>query len=74
MPTPNKGEKQKDFMARCMGSDEMVRNYPDSKQRAAVCHSKWEQKHTLMIKYLRICGWTDYSIQQLIDYMENGAY
>lgn len=40
MPTPNKGEGSQDFISRCMASDEMQSEYPDQKQRAAVCYSK----------------------------------
>lgn len=32
-------------MARCMGNDTMGEDYPDEKQRAAVCHSAWRKEH-----------------------------
>lgn len=44
MPSPNKNEKQKEYIARCMSSEEAKRDFPDSKQRVAFCHSKWENK------------------------------
>ena len=34
---PNKNEQKDDFMKRCMSDDEMMSEYPDQKQRAAVC-------------------------------------
>ena len=42
MPLPSKDreEKPKDFMSRCMSSDKMKSEYPDQKQRTAVCMSK----------------------------------
>ena len=43
MPTPNKGETKDEWMGRCMGSEEQRKTFPDSKQRAAVCISKWEK-------------------------------
>ena len=43
LPSPNKGESQKDFMSRCMGDDVMVKEYPDDKQRFAVCAKQWEE-------------------------------
>tara|TARA_R100000742_G_C4255798_1_gene73719 strand:- start:544 stop:735 length:192 start_codon:yes stop_codon:yes gene_type:complete len=44
MPIPNpKGpEAKKSFISRCMGDDVMVEEFPDSKQRYAVCQSKYK--------------------------------
>lgn len=42
MPKPKKGETQKEFIDRCM--DELAKEFPDEKQRLAVCHSKWDEK------------------------------
>lgn len=44
MPSPNKNEQKTDYISRCMSSEEAKRDFPDSKQRAAFCHSKWENK------------------------------
>ena len=44
IPSPHTGENQKDFIGRCMGDDIMNREYPDNKQRSAVCYSKWRKK------------------------------
>jgi len=41
LPKPKSGEKQKDFHSRCMGSSVMKSEYPDNKQRNAVCYSQW---------------------------------
>lgn len=45
MPIPSpKGEQDKDsFISRCMGNQTMVDEFPDQKQRAAVCYSKYKQ-------------------------------
>jgi len=42
MPIPkrDKGEEAKQFMSRCMSSDTMNNEYPDSDQRTAVCISQ----------------------------------
>ena len=40
IPSPNKDEDRKSFMSRCMGDDVMNKEYPDVKQRTAVCVSK----------------------------------
>jgi hypothetical protein len=45
LPTPNKGEKEKDFVSRCMGSDVMKKEFPDQKQRAAVCYKQFRGKN-----------------------------
>lgn len=46
MPTPNPGEKEtkKKWLARCMANDVMVSEFPDSKQRYAICNQKWRDK------------------------------
>jgi len=42
MPTPKreKGEEAQKFMGRCMTSDVMKEEYPEQKQRVAVCTSQ----------------------------------
>jgi lambda family phage portal protein len=42
MPTPEGKEEQEDFLDRCMADDTMNAEYPDSKQRFAVCRAQWE--------------------------------
>ena len=50
IPTPNKGEKKKDFISRCMSDPVMKREYPKkagekrAEQRLAICYQKWEDK------------------------------
>lgn len=44
MPTPAANEDKETFMERCMGMDMMNEEYPDEKQRYAVCLSHWEDK------------------------------
>jgi len=44
MPIPSpKGEPKKDFLSKCMGDSVMVNEFPDEKQRYAVCKSKWSK-------------------------------
>tara|TARA_Y100000034_G_C6663075_1_gene290791 strand:- start:121 stop:345 length:225 start_codon:yes stop_codon:yes gene_type:complete len=40
LPTRNKDEDAKRFVSRCMSSDVMKQEYPDQKQRTAVCISQ----------------------------------
>ncbi len=45
MPIPSvKGqEAQQKFISRCMGDSVMNKDYPDQKQRAAICYSQWRK-------------------------------
>lgn len=44
MPKPKKNEEKKDFLSRCMGDDVMNEDYPDNKQRYAICNQIWRDK------------------------------
>lgn len=44
MPTPQKDEKKDGFITRCMNNPEMELEFPDQKQRFAVCNSIWDEK------------------------------
>jgi ATP-dependent protease ClpP protease subunit len=46
MPTPNKSEKQDEFISRCMGDATMTKDFPDSPQRAGVCYKQWRERDT----------------------------
>jgi hypothetical protein len=43
IPSPKKSEKQSDFVSRCMGDETMNKEFPDQKQRAAVCYSQFKK-------------------------------
>ena len=43
MPTPNKGEKQKDYMKRCVPMVMKEGTAQDNKQAVAICFSMWKQ-------------------------------
>jgi hypothetical protein len=45
IPVPNKDESKDKFITRCMGNDVMNSEFPDEKQRFAVCQSKWSSKN-----------------------------
>ena len=42
LPTPTDGESRTDFMARCNADPDMLAEYDEDEQRAAVCVSQWE--------------------------------
>ena len=43
IPKPNKGESKNDFVSRCMGNETMRKEFPDQKQRAAVCNDSYNK-------------------------------
>lgn len=43
MPSIKKGEKKSDFVSRCIGNEGMNKEFPNQRQRTAVCFSLWEQ-------------------------------
>lgn len=52
LPKPKKGENSKDFLSRCMGNPTMNDEYPDQKQRYAVCNSLMEKKSKASLIFL----------------------
>lgn len=45
LPTPKSGENEDAFISRCMGNDEMNKEFPETDQRAAVCFKQWREKN-----------------------------
>ena len=44
LPEPNKQNQEKEeFVNICMDDTKMLNEFPDDKQRAAVCYSQWEK-------------------------------
>lgn len=75
IPKPKKGEDQKKFISRCMADAVTNKEYPDQKQRAAVCFSAWKAKEGLTFR----CGSIVvrekfYSLQQAIRTAVKGKY
>lgn len=44
LPKPKKEEKQNDFIARCVSTPVMVKDFPNEQQRLAVCYLQWKNK------------------------------
>lgn len=44
IPKPKKDETKNKFLTRCMGNSTMRKEYPDNKQRLAVCYTEWREK------------------------------
>lgn len=55
MPIPEpSGESQKEFIGKCMGDEVMKKEFPDMKQRAAICFSKWKRKSLNELKFKNV--------------------
>jgi hypothetical protein len=44
LPKPNPDEQEKEFVSRCMSNETMKKEYPDQKQRVAVCFSQYKRR------------------------------
>jgi len=42
LPVPERGENRQKFIQRCMSDDVMKKEFPEQKQRVAVCYSQWK--------------------------------
>lgn len=40
LPTPRKKETRNEFISRCMDNETMKKEFPEEKQRVAVCYSQ----------------------------------
>ena len=58
LPSPKKDEAEKDFVARFMGAEDPVKEFPDRKQRFAVAMSMWRKHLKEVEKRLALWGST----------------
>ena len=61
---PEKSEEQKKFVSRCVGDSSMVKEFPDQKQRIAVCYSQFKRK----AKASESLDWEDSADESFIIY------
>ena len=54
LPKPNSTDNQKTFLKKCMSSEVMNSEYPDQKQRAAVCYSQFRRKKKHLKEYWEV--------------------
>ena len=47
LPAPKNNENHDDFIERCMSNEIMQKEYPDQKQRYAICQSQWDEKKNM---------------------------
>jgi hypothetical protein len=43
LPKPNPQENKKEFVMRCMSDETMVKEFPETDQRLAVCSTTYEE-------------------------------
>lgn len=43
LPKPKNKEKKSEFVSRCIGDTQTGKDFPDQKQRIAVCYSQWDK-------------------------------
>jgi hypothetical protein len=59
IPQPNDNEDRQKFISRCMGDEVMKKDYPESKQRVAICLGQTKKsKGNLLDNVLAILGFT----------------
>ena len=57
IPKPEKNEDRQKFVARCMGNETMKKDYPDNKQRIAICLGQTKKsKSSLINQVLEVLG------------------
>ena len=47
LPKPRSDENQSEFVDRCMGNDQSVQDFPDARQRFAVCNQIFRDSRKL---------------------------
>ncbi|MFA7286905.1 MAG: hypothetical protein WC052_04580 [Patescibacteria group bacterium] len=71
IPTPNADEKRSKFVSRCMNDAVMKREYPNQKQRAAICEKAFdEKKHAALIAVMTARNFTPCQIKAEIARIE----
>jgi hypothetical protein len=60
IPKPKQNEDSQKFVARCMGNETMKKEYPDQKQRVAIClgQTRKKTKSNLLTQVLDILGFS----------------
>ena len=56
LPRPDSNQQRKDFVNECMDDTSMLNEFPNDKQRAAVCYSQYERSN----KSKASVKWSDY--------------
>ena len=69
IPKPQKNEKKSEFISRCMSDNVMSKEYPDPKQRAAMCLGQMSSASEDLSILQQVCESIEY-----IDYIESFGF
>lgn len=67
LPSPQNNQNKQSFVSSCMDDEEMKKEFPNQKQRAAVCYSKYKQSKKS--KGSDSISWEDLSNEDYILYL-----
>ena len=67
LPTPNSNESREDFLDRCIADPKSVEEYPDSKQRIAVCSSIYSRRTSLESNSDRVSKTVEKSLEKKLE-------
>jgi len=65
IPSPESNEDKKKFVSRCMSSEVMKKDYPDTAQRVAICLGQTKKNKSSLIEevhdelFAKNCSWDD---------------
>jgi hypothetical protein len=66
LPTPKKNQEEDSFIASCMGSETMNKEYPNQKQRAAICYSQYNRKKKKNEGSMENTEWKEEDVSRVI--------
>jgi len=62
LPSPKEDQEKGEFVSSCMSDPDMIKEFPDSKQRAAVCYS--QHKRAKKLKGSESLDWYDWNYEE----------
>jgi hypothetical protein len=66
LPTPSSTEDEKSFISRCMVDDIMKKEFPDNKQRVAVCYAQRKKRHDEGVLYMKLLEKIDKHLNETV--------
>ena len=67
LPNPTQSETKNDFISRCAADDKAVEEFPDQKQRIAVCQSIWSRTELAESNSDRVSKTVEKSLQNKLE-------
>ncbi len=66
LPMPKKNQEEDSFIASCMSSDTMSKEYPNQKQRTAICYSLFNRKKKKNEGSMHETKWDENDVSKVI--------